>query len=120
MGRLGWEATTRSAPLGSFDGELVVEGGALSFEGEHAANPREGDPFRGELGDWFEVFGLHSRLTPLTARSASGSDHLLGVQSAQERRLDAELGGDLAAGEERRVVVVDRERARHERSASRR
>jgi hypothetical protein len=70
--------------------ELLLEVFDLSFKHEDATDPCEGHPLAGHLGDGLYGGNLGAGVTALAAFRARGLYDLLGVQLADEGRLDPE------------------------------
>jgi len=84
----------------------------LGFEEKYSSDAGEGHPLAGHLRDLLHAGDLRAGVSPLAPIGPCRLDHLLIVQSAQERWLDSEHPRDLAKRVQSRVFVVERQRHR--------
>ena len=87
----------------------MFEVGDFGFEDEDAPDAGEGHALTGHLRHSLHLADVPAAVTALSPAGARRLHHILDVDSAQERRLDAEHGGDLADGVQGRVLVVEGE-----------
>ena len=88
--------------------ELLLECFDLCFKHEDATDPCQGHALACHLGDRLDDRDFGAGVAALTAFGARRLHDLLGVQPADEGRLDTEDPCDLADGVERGVVVRER------------
>jgi hypothetical protein len=89
--------------------DLGLEGGYSGFEFEDSAYPGEGEAFADQDANLGDLVDLVTAVAALTALRSGRANHGFPIEAAKKSLLHGKHVRDLADGEHRRSLIVDRQ-----------